>query len=182
MMTVDKTQLSKKEILVKHRITLIIIGLIAISYISIASYMGNLRPFAVVRSESMVPTLEKGDLILIRVVSIDSIKLGDIIVFDVPSPYNIPSPVIHRIINIGIEDGKKIFETKGDNNVAPDFFKVPAENVIGKYAEIRIPTIGLIFLFLQSTLGLITIILLIVILFIYSYIDTKNRDLPEQLT
>lgn len=173
----EKRSSEKKGILSKYKVTLIIIGIFALSYLSIAALMGSVTPIHVVASESMVPTLETGDLILVRSISTDSLSVGDIIVFNVPSPYDsvFPSPIIHRIIEKKIEGEAIYYQTKGDNNLTPDIFKVPAGNVIGKYAGIRIPLIGYVFLYLKTPIGWITVFTLLIAWFAYDYLTSKER-------
>ncbi|MFH0896816.1 MAG: signal peptidase I [Candidatus Bathyarchaeota archaeon] len=162
-----------REIFSRHKNAFIVICVILLIYVPVAISMGSLRPFAVVSSESMLPVLSRGDLILIKSSPTNSLNVGDIIVFDVPSPYDkiIPSPVIHRIVNKEVGH----FETKGDNNPQPDIFDVPAGNVIGSYMGIRMPFLGHFFLFIQSPIGLAMIILLIIVWSVYSYFMAKEK-------
>lgn len=55
----------------------------------------------------------KGDILFIIGVNPDKLKIGDIILF---KSGNGGAPIIHRIINIQEENGKRIFTTIGDNN------------------------------------------------------------------
>jgi len=89
-------------------------------------------PVVSVFSESMVPTLQKGDLIVVK--GSESFEVGDIIVFDV-SQYGYP--IIHRIIDI---DSGEI-STKGDHNSVKDPWKIKEENIHGK-AILKVPILG----------------------------------------
>ena len=89
-------------------------------------------PVVAVFSNSMVPEFYKGDMAVVEGVS--DIRLGDIIVFDVPSR---SVPIIHRIISI--QDGE--IRTKGDNNPSIDPWITSKENVHGKVLFI-IPGLG----------------------------------------
>jgi len=55
----------------------------------------------------------KGDIIFMIKPNPDKLKVGDIIAFDAGTK---STPIVHRIIQIKKEDGKKIFTTMGDNN------------------------------------------------------------------
>lgn len=55
----------------------------------------------------------KGDILFIIKANPERLKIGDIILFNSGTK---GTPVIHRIVNIIEEDGKKIFSTIGDNN------------------------------------------------------------------
>lgn len=110
--------------------------------------LGTDTPVVAVFSESMVPTLQKGDMIIVQgttggitgmIIGTDKeeeLEEGDIIIFDVPS---YKYPLIHRILDIDEED-KKI-TTKGDNNMYNDPWKTGKEDVHGK-AILRIPYLG----------------------------------------
>jgi signal peptidase I len=89
-------------------------------------------PVVAVFSESMVPTLQKGDMIIVY--NDNNITAGDIIVFD--SPY-FQYPIIHRAIDIS--DGK--IKTKGDHNPVMDPWTIDPSAVHGK-AGIKIPLLG----------------------------------------
>lgn len=89
-------------------------------------------PVVVVFSDSMVPTLLRGDMIFVY--GTHDVKVGDIIVFDSPS-FNYP--IIHRIYNM--TDGK--IRTKGDNNGYVDSWEIDISNIHGK-AGPKVPLLG----------------------------------------
>ena len=136
---------------------------------------GMFSPFMAVSSQSMQPVLNYGDLILVRREQAENIEVGDIIAFNVPSPYNLvaQSPTVHKVVEKLNENGETYFKTKGDNNPTEDQWKVPAKNVIGKYAG-KAPYIGLAALFLGGPLGLAVISVLITLSFIYPYFKKKR--------
>ena len=78
--------------------------------------------FLIVKSYSMYPTLQKGDIILIK--RNNDYKKGDIITYDYESDYL----VTHRII----EKNTKFFITKGDNNNSEDDNFIQLDNIKGK--------------------------------------------------
>jgi signal peptidase len=134
-------------------------------YLVVALAFGTLTPFMVVPSTSMVPTLNVGDLIVVRGVDATTVAPGDIIVFNVPSPYDsyTPSPVVHRVVDVRIENGKLAFVTQGDNLPSPDSWLVPAENVIGVCVG-RVPYLGLPALFLRTPYGIAAVAAIIMLL------------------
>ncbi len=67
-------------------------------------------PVVAVMSNSMVPTFYKGDMLVLKGVSPDQIRVGDIVVFS-PSDYSVP--IVHRVVSIN-PDGT--ITTKGDAN------------------------------------------------------------------
>ena len=76
----------------------------------------------IVKSNSMYPTLQKGDFILIK--RNNDHKKGDIITYDYESNYL----VTHRII----EKNNNFFITKGDNNNSEDDKFIQLDNIKGK--------------------------------------------------
>jgi len=110
----------------------------------------------IVLTESMHPTIKGGDLIVCKKVEADEIKEGDIISFFDPMSTK-GTVVTHRVKKIIHEDGKIYFKTRGDNNAGDDYKPVPEENLVGRYC-FRIPWIGRVLMFMQTTAGLITCI------------------------
>ncbi|MEM2685836.1 MAG: signal peptidase I, partial [Candidatus Bathyarchaeia archaeon] len=51
------------------------------------------------------------------------------------------SPVVHRVVEVVLENGVVYFKTKGDANGSEDPWLLPAENVIGRLLY-RIPYLG----------------------------------------
>lgn len=76
----------------------------------------------IVRSNSMYPTLKKGDVILIK--KYNNYKQGDIVTYAEDSNYLIT----HRII----EKNNNSFKAKGDNNNSEDDKTIQLENIKGK--------------------------------------------------
>ncbi len=79
-------------------------------YNALIIVLGTNRPLIDVVSDSMVPAINRGDLVLVKYVKPEDIKIGDVIVFDTPSQ---PLPVIHRVYKTN-SDGT--YQTLGDNN------------------------------------------------------------------
>lgn len=89
-------------------------------------------PVVAVFSNSMVPTYDKGDMIIVQ--GGTNISVGDIVVYDA-SGYKYP--IIHRILNVTANG----VVTKGDHNLSPDPWVTPLSKVHGK-AIFRIPYLG----------------------------------------
>lgn len=86
--------------------------------------------FAVVMSDSMRPTFEKGDLVLIQTLSKEP-QRGDIILFSgfIELDEEKREFIIHRVYSIS-KDGT--VKTKGDAMPMPDPWVVPPEKIVGK--------------------------------------------------
>lgn len=137
-------------------------------------------PFSI-QSNSMEPTLKKGDLIIDKIVDIESLKVGDIISF-----YDTIDGVevikTHRITNITTDQGFYLFNTKGDNNSLPDATLISDVDVIGKYDGKRVPYLGSIIDFLKSKFGfLFCIILPLSVLFITQLVEFIKKILEYKM-
>ncbi|MHA2425613.1 MAG: signal peptidase I [Candidatus Thorarchaeota archaeon] len=155
--------------------TLVTILTIALSgYTSLMLTMGTTSPLVVVTSESMRPNLERGDLLVIQARSEEYISLGDIIVFW--TDWHPDSPIVHRVVEI-IEDQEngRQFVTKGDNNPTNDRGERTIEDLLG-VVVLRIPFIGHVSMFLQTTLGVLIFTVVIIELFILSELFEKYRN------
>ena len=131
---------------------------------SIAGY----TPMTVL-SDSMSPTFNAGDLIIIKKIEpaeISNLKVGDIITFHtiIENEYALNT---HRIVEIENPGSSPRFITKGDNNSIEDQRNVIVGDVVGKYVS-RIPLMGHVMQFLSSSIGfLLVIVLPLLIFFIY---------------
>ena len=96
----------------------------------------------VVRSESMKPTLNMGDVVIIGPAE-GKIKPGTIISYKVNGEL-----VIHRVVSV--EDG--LIQTKGDANEDPDGWALPISNVQGVFL-CKIPYLGFLSAFVRTPLG-----------------------------
>ena len=65
--------------------------------------------------------------------------------------------VIHRIVGFEHSASGLRIVTRGDSNNADDTYKPRMEDVLGKYADRKIPYIGSVVMFLQSYSGIITV-------------------------
>lgn len=151
-------------------------------------------PLEAVLSESMVPTLNRGDLLIVQGgISGEQInadpRTGDIIVFRNPKDLD-GVPLVHRAVDKfkNENDGKWYFYTKGDNpktnprtdqelGIAP---VVPEDCLIGKVVW-KIPYLGYIKIFLGSPLGMtISIVLIVALLFLGNLPSEKEKTVAEK--
>lgn len=133
----------------------------------------------IVLTDSMYPVIESGDLILCNKVEAEDIAEGDVISFYDPMG-NGTSVVTHRVLKIVNENGEISFRTKGDNNNAEDQMPVPAESLIGIYQS-RIPVVGNIAMFMQTTTGLIVCVVLPIVLLVgYDLLRRKKYEKAQK--
>lgn len=67
-------------------------------------------PMVAVESSSMVPTFNRGDILILQGVAMEELEIGDVIVF---SPEGRATPVVHRLI---AKNPDGTFQTRGDAN------------------------------------------------------------------
>lgn len=125
--------------------------------------IGGYTPM-IVLTDSMYPQIHSGDLIITHTVEPEEVQVGDVISFFDPAGSG-TSVVTHKVIEVQQKDGKIYWVTQGIANNAADFLPVPEENLVGVYQS-RIPGLGNVVLFMQTTTGLIVCVVVPVLLLV----------------
>ena len=146
----------------------------------VASLAGY-TPLSVV-SDSMAPTFDAGDLIIIRSCDPATLQEGDIITFHtiINNEFALNT---HRIAEIDDQGGARSYVTKGDNNEIADVHMITDGDIVGKFVT-RLPKFGRVVEFLSSSTGfLLVIVLPLLIFFIYQvyHLVTVSIDLKKAL-
>lgn len=107
-------------------------GLIPFTIILIAMIWFTLGAFPIkpvgVATESMFPTIGIGDMVLMKQIDGDKIKVGDIIGYKLDE-----QTIVHRVASISRNESMDcVYITKGDNNEDVDFHPVTEEQLVGK--------------------------------------------------
>ena len=119
-----------------------------------------------VLTDSMSPTFNSGDLIIIKKCDPDTLVVGDIVTFHtiIENEYALNT---HRIVEIRNDNGAIRYVTKGDNNAIQDNHNIAGGDIVGKYTG-RVPYLGHVMQFLSSSIGfLIVIVLPLLVFFIF---------------
>ena len=163
----------------KTAFALSIVILVTISgYTTFVLVMGTTSPLVVVTSGSMEPTLYRGDLLVIQARAEDQIAIDDVIVFQ--ADWNPDMPIVHRVIRISEDEyGNLLFATRGDNNHAVDYGNRTIDDIIGVVVGI-IPVLGHVSLFLQTTEGQITAVILILVILLVPEVLERRRNADEE--
>lgn len=116
-----------------------------------------------VQSESMAPTFDQDDLIIIKQCDPSTLEVGDIVTFHaiIDNQYALNT---HRIISINEVNGLNSYTTKGDNNELADQHVIADGDIVGKYVG-KIPYMGKVIGFLSGTWGFLAVIVLPMLLF-----------------
>ena len=117
----------------------------------------------VVLSDSMAPTFNSGDLIIIKACDPSKLVEGDIITFHtiIENAYALNT---HRINSIDDSNGYRTYTTKGDNNAIADTRMISDGDIVGKYVT-RLPILGRLIHFLSSATGFLLVIVVPMLLF-----------------
>lgn len=148
------------------------------------NHVANLAGFTPlsVMSDSMSPTFNAGDLIIIRKCTPATLEEGDIITFHaiINNEFALNT---HRIAEIQDQNGTRSYVTKGDNNVIADTHIIADGDIVGKYVG-RLPYFGKVVQFLSSSTGfLLVIVLPLLLFFVYQvyHLITVSIDLKKAL-
>lgn len=151
-------------------------------WLLVQGYLGNDVPNAggyyplIVQSGSMEPEIMTGDLIINHVAKMDELEVGDVV-----SYYEGKYLITHRIVEETMdENGNPAFICQGDANNTPDDTLVTAENLAGVYLQ-RIPKLGDVAMFMQTTQGLIVCVICpTVLLLLYDFLRRRKIEKAEQ--
>ena len=109
----------------------------------------------IVSGGSMGASLPRGSVAVSKPTSPYALDIGDIIVRESPDR----APVLHRIVDIRVEEGVRIFITQGDVNTTPDpeplIFQGPGDRVV-----YSIPYVGYVLHYAGTGPGQIALIVL----------------------
>ncbi len=87
--------------------------------------------YIIAKGDSMLPTLQNGNMYKVEAVKDGKVYPDDIVVFKVGELI-----ICHRIIKvINTRNGYSFIKTKGDNCLEPDSFAVRVDKIIGRVIE-----------------------------------------------
>ena len=123
-------------------------------------------PFSV-QTNSMKPTINKGDYIFIEECDTNALEVGDIATyFTIIDGTRVINT--HRIVNVFNNNGVISYQTQGDNkdtNPEPDAMLLAPGDVVGKFTGTKVPVVGSVLDYLSTQMGFFLVILLPVLLF-----------------
>ena len=143
--------------------------------------LAGFTPLSVV-SDSMAPTFNAGDLIIIKKCDPATLVEGDIVTFHtiINNEFALNT---HRIDEIQTMGDVRSYVTKGDNNAIADIHMISDGDIVGKYVA-KLPYFGNVVQFLSSSTGfLLVIVLPLLLFFIYQvyHLITVSIDLKKAL-
>jgi signal peptidase len=138
-----------------------------------------------IQTGSMDMTIPTGSYIVVKKVSPEDVKVGDIITFYSDDPAISGMPNTHRVIGIKTgEDGRLIFQTKGDNNAIEDKYPADEESLVGVF-QTRLALLSNISSMFGNSSYLIIIMLLAVAMIcifmsVSMFKESKKEESEEQ--
>jgi len=139
-------------------VTTVLVALVVVfAIVLMGSRLVGLQVFNVI-SGSMEPTYSVGDLLYVKTVDPDSVRVGDPITFVLNEDLVVAT---HRVVAVDAEN--RHFTTKGDANETEDAAPVHFNNLIG-VPIFAIPLLGYVSAYIQSPPGMYVAIVLGVVL------------------
>lgn len=133
----------------------------------------------IIVSQSMVPTINVNDGIVVKRVDNDKYKVGDIISYVTNDSRFKGSVVTHRIVTKEYDESNiSIYTTKGDNNHSVDANSVYNSMINGKVL-FRIPKIGYFYNFLSNPVNFILCMIGAVVVLIFSNVCRTMKILSS---
>ena len=154
--------------------TILVVAVVLCAIFLMGSRLLGYKCYTII-SGSMQPTYNVGDLIYVKPVEPETVKVGDPITFVLNEDLVVAT---HRVVRIDAENMR--FYTKGDANEIEDNDPVHFNNLIGvpKYS---IPKLGYVSEFIQTRNGMyITIIagiILVILLFLPDIFAKKKKGI-----
>lgn len=106
---------------------------------------------------SMEPTLNVGDVVVVKQISPLDARVGDVITFR--DPADATRLVTHRVRSVQVGDGVARFVTKGDANTSVERWKVPTDGTIARVLY-RVPRIGYALFWVRGRSGRLLLVVI----------------------
>lgn len=171
-------QMPKKIKKIWDTVTSVLVILVVVFAVFLmGSRLVGLQVYNVI-SGSMEPTYSVGDLLYVKTVDPDSVKVGDPITFVLNEDLVVAT---HRVVSIDAENRR--FITKGDANETEDASPVHFNNLVGVPVFV-IPLLGYVSAYIQSPPGMYVAIglgvLLLAAVFLPDLMTKKNKNEHKQ--
>lgn len=157
--------------------TVLVVLVVVFAVFLMGSRLVGLQVFHVI-SPSMEPTYSVGDLLYVKSVDPDSVKVGDPITFVMNEDLVVAT---HRVV--AVDGHNRQFTTKGDANKTEDAAPVHFNNLIG-VPVFAIPLLGYVSAYIQSPPGMYVAIglgvLLLAVVFLPDLVSKKDKKNENQ--
>jgi signal peptidase I len=144
-------------------------------FAAVAPQLAGYRSFTV-RSGSMTPAIETGDVVVTKSISPLSARVGDVVTF--VDPEGTGKLFSHRVQSVRPLGDEVAFVTRGDANTSTEHWRVPANGSIGRVAY-RIPKIGYALSWIDSGPSRLALIAIPALLLLWAAMVRIWRPAPE---
>ena len=136
-------------------------------------------PVVAIEGSALRPTLRSGELVVLAPVRVDAVAKGELVAVRIATAtretYNLPATMIQRVVRIEHTPTGRVFITEARRGGLE--FTTPASDVVGRPRFI-VPLFGYAFRFATSIEGVIFLVALVIIWFLYylfGVIDERRR-------
>src|SRR3954453_14408490 len=145
-------------------------------FAAVAPQLGGYRSFTV-RSGSMTPAIETGDVVVTKTISPLSARVGDV----APSgdPEGTGRLFSHRVQSVRAVGSEVAFVTRGDANTSTERWRVPAGGSIGEVV-FRIPKVGYALVWVASPPARLALIAIPALLLLWAALARIWRPAPAR--
>ena len=151
------------------------IGLLAGTLVAaVAPQLAGYRSFTV-RSGSMTPAIETGDVVVTSPISPLGARVGDVVTF--VDPEGTGKLFSHRVQSVRAVGDEVAFVTRGDANTSTERWRVPADGRIGRVAY-RIPKVGYALSYIDSAPARLALIAIPALLLLWTALARIWRPAP----
>ncbi len=155
----------------------LVLGVIKfISFAAIFLSILHWSPFVMYRivSPSMQPIIQVNDVVIIsRWIDKSEIEVGDIIAFHTTLLDQSEVIVVHYVHEIIIENETLSFKTIAEGQTEPDRWIIEQNDIVGVYTN-KISGIGRLLEFFSSLFGQVVLVINLVIIVAWLYMDDKS--------
>jgi signal peptidase I len=156
-----------------------VVGIVAVALLVVLpTTLGTTHPFYADETGSMAPQIEPGSLLIVRHVNVDSIQVGQVLVFT--APWSEGLIVAHEVTAVLRTSSGLEFQTRGVANPTPDPSPVPAAAVIGVVALV-IPWVGYLVIYSYIVLTLTAVALGAFVAYSISRPTRSRLRMPSRL-
>lgn len=134
--------------LLELTLVLFVVGVLGLAAAAQAAPVTGLGLYAV-RSASMAPMLEIGDMVLVRRADPASIQVGDVVTITVGAG----ATVTHRVVGVTPTDAGPMLTTRGDGNATADPVAARPDQLRGR-VESHLPLLGFLLAMLAMPSGI----------------------------
>jgi signal peptidase I len=142
---------------------------------AVAPQLAGYRSFTV-RSGSMTPAIETGDVVVTKPVSPLAAQVGDVVTF--VDPEGTGKLFSHRVQSVRAVGEEVAFVTRGDANTSTEHWRVSADGSIGRVAY-RIPKIGYALSWIDSGPARLALVAIPALLLLWAALVRIWRPAPK---